>query len=225
MTAGKVSELPRITPAFREHRLQWISGTYEDISSEYQLLLLIQPNCAGSVINSIPVANKISSSTNDFDTYCVSTAFEDFEFNTIESARGLLDGTLYGKAAQKIGKRISSSSSIPQMPFAHDYIVKREDADEDFKRWALNALHQSARSELRLIGYSEHKIEQKLKSTGYSALPEYLAELFWSVKAEGSPTWIVHKNNGEVMDVRFGYMDEKEIRDWVGRLVPSTFGP
>jgi len=215
-----VPELPRLTPAFREHRLQWLSGNNQDLSSEYQLLLLIQPNCPGSVINCIPIANKIASFTNDFDTYCVSTAFEDFEFNNIESARALLDGTLYGKAAQKLGK---TTSCIPQMPFAHDYIVKRDEADEDFKQWALNVLLQSAREQLRIIGYSEAKIDKKLESIGYSSLPEVLAELFWSVKAEGSPTWVVHKNNGEVMDVRFGYMNEKEIREWVGRLVPTSF--
>jgi len=217
------SELPRLTPAFREHRLQWLSGNHQDLCSEYQLVLLIQPNCAGSVMHSIPVANKIAQSTNDFDTYCVSTAFEDFEFNNIDSARALLDGTLYGKAAQKLGNKITSTSCIPQMPFAHDYIVRRDEADKDFKQWALNAMLQSAREQLRLLGYSEDKVDKKLEPIGYSALPEILAELFWSVKAKGSPTWVVHKSNGEVMDVRFGYMNEKEIRDWIGRLVPTTF--
>jgi hypothetical protein len=215
-----VSDLPRLTPDFRSHRLQWISGSNEDLASEYQLLLLIQPNCAGCLVNSVPVANAIAASTNDFDTYCVSTAFEDFNYNNIHSARALMDGTLVGNAAMKLG---DTTSCIPQMPFAQDYIVNRDKADHDFKEWALYVLLQSARSQLRAMGSSEAKIEKKLESVSYNALPEKLAELFWTVKAEGSPTWVVHKNNGEVMDVRFGYLDEKEIRQWVGRLVPSTF--
>ena len=214
------SDLPRLTPAFRANRLTWLSGSHEHLSSEYQLLLLIQPNCAGCVVNSIPVANAIAASTNDFDTYCVSTAFEDFEYNTIESARALLGGKLCGDAANKLG---STTRNIPQMPFAHDYMVNRDDADEDFKEWALYVMLQSARAQLRALNYTDAKIHQKLDGVSYNALPEMLAELFWSVKAEGSPTWVVHKNNGEVMDVRFGYMDEKQIRQWVGRLVPSSF--
>jgi hypothetical protein len=213
-------DLPRLTPAFREHRLRWLSGNHKDLSSEYQLLLLIQPNCAGCIINSIPVANAIAASTNDFDTYCVSTAFEDFHYNNIDSARSLLEGYLGGDAAEKLGYQ---TSCIPQMPFAHDYVVDRDEADEDFKDWALEVLIQSAKDQLRTLGYTEAKISQKLQFVGYSALPEKLAELFWSVKAEGSPTWVVHKNNGEVLDVRFGYLDEKSIRQWVGRLVPTAF--
>jgi hypothetical protein len=171
-------------------------------------------------VNSVPVANSIAASTNDFDTYCVSTAFEDFNYNNIHSARALMDGTLGGNAAMKLGY---TTSSIPQIPFAQDYILNRDQADHDFKEWALYVLLQNARRQLRAMGTSEAKIEKKLESVSYNALPEKLAELFWSVKAEGSPTWVVHKNNGEVMDVRFGYLDEKEIRQWVGRLVPSTF--
>ena len=220
MTMINASDLPRLTPAFRANRLTWLSGSHDQLASEYQLLLLIQPNCAGCVVNSIPVANAIAASTNDFDTYCVSTAFEDFDYNNVESARALLNGNLRGDAANKLGY---TTSNIPQMPFAHDYMVKRDDADEDFKEWALHVMLQSAHAQLQALNYSEAKIHRKLDGVSYNALPEMLAELFWSVKAEGSPTWVVHKNNGEVMDVRFGYMDEKQIRQWVGRLVPSSF--
>lgn len=213
-------DLPRLTPEFRAHRLEWLSGSNNDLKSEYQLLLLIQPNCAGCLVNSVPVANAIASSTNDFDTYCVSTAFEDFDFNHVDAARALLDGTLGGTAAMKLG---CTTQCIPQMPFAHDYVVNRDEADSDFKEWALQAMLESARDQLRTLGVVEAKIDRKLEAVSYNALPEKLAELFWTIKAEGSPTWVVHKNNGEVIDVRFGYLDEKEIRQWVGRLVPSTF--
>jgi hypothetical protein len=213
-------DLPRLTPAFRAHRLQWLSGSNKDLTNDYQLLLLIQPNCPGCLVKSVPTANAIASSTNDFDTYCVSTAFEDFEFNNIDSARALLAGNLVGTSAMRLGR---TTSYIPQMPFAHDYMVDRDEADENFKDWALCAMLESAREQLRTIAVSEENIERKLQGVSYNALPQKLAELFWTVKAEGSPTWIVHKNNGEVLDVRFGYMDEKEVRQWVGRLVPATF--
>ena len=218
-----VPEIPRLTPSFRAHRLQWLAGSHEDLAQEYQLLLLIQPNCPGCLVNSVPVANAIAESVDDFDTYCVSTAFEDFEYNRIESARELLNGTIGGTAAEILADRSNVTDFIPRMPFAHDYLVNRDEADEDFKEWALHTMLQSARQQLRNLQYTEEKIEKKLDKVGYNALPEKLAELFWSVKAEGSPTWVVHKNNGEVLDVRFGYMDEKQIRQWIGRLVPASF--
>ena len=217
------SDNPRLTPSFRANRLHWLSGSHQDLTKDYQLLLLIQPNCPGCLVNSIPVANAIAESADDFDTYCVSTAFEDFEYNKVDSARALLRGTVVGTAAETLNASTIVDSYIPRMPFAHDYIVNRDEADEDLKQWALHTLLESARQQLRNLQYSEDRIERKLDGVSYNALPEKLAELFWSVKAEGSPTWVVHKNNGEVLDVRFGYMDEEEIQKWVGRLVPSSF--
>ena len=187
------------------------------------MLLLIQPNCPGCLVNSVPVANAIAESSDDFDTYCVSTAFEDFEYNQVESAQALLNGTVGGTAAEKLAVSSNLTACIPRMPFAHDFLVNRDEADEDLKEWALHTMLQSARQQLRNLQYTEEKIERKLYNVSYNALPEKLAELFWSVRAEGSPTWVVHKNNGEVLDVRFGYMDEKQIRQWIGRLVPASF--
>jgi hypothetical protein len=218
----KNAEFPLLKPSFRASRLKWLSGNCEDLKREYQLLLIIQPNCPGCIVNSIPVANVIAKSTDDFDVYCVSTAFDDFEVNNVECAAALLDGSLCGTSAEILGETICHGN-IPQVPFAHDFMTDREKADEDLKEWALTVMLESARNQLRSLHYTEAKIDQKLENVQYNALPEQLGELFWSVKALGTPTWVVHKYNGEILDVRFGFMDLKEILHWVGRFIPASF--
>jgi hypothetical protein len=218
----KSAEFPLLKPSFRSNRLTWLSGNHEDLKSEYQLLLIIQPNCPGCIVNALPVANAIANSSDDFDVYCVSTAFEDFEINNAECATALLEGSLSGIPAAILGDTFSPGS-IPQIPFAHDYMANREDADEDLKEWALTVMLESARNQLPSLQYTEEKIDQKLENVQYSALPEQLGELFWSVKALGTPTWVVHKYNGEVLDVCFGVMDLKEILQWVGKYIPASF--
>jgi hypothetical protein len=218
----KIAQLPLLKPSFRAHRLTWLSGSHEDLKSEYQLLLIIQPNCPGCIINAIPVANAIVNSTKDFDVYCVSTAFEDFDINNSESAMALLDGSLSGMSAALLGDN-SEPCSIPQIPFAHDYMKNREEADEDLKDWALSVMLESARNQLRSLNYTEEKIDRKLENIEYNALPDQLGELFWSVKALGTPTWVVHKYNGEIIDVCFGVMDLKKILHWVEKYIPASF--
>ena len=216
---------PLLTPSFRANRLQWLSGSHDDLRNDYQLLLIIQPNCPGCLAHAIPVANAIAKSTADFDTYCVSTAFEDFEFNNVHTARALLHGNLVGSAADKLSgmNSFDTTAFIPHMPFAHDHVINRKDADSDFKEWVLSVMIESARQQLQSMRFDEERIESILQGVSCKILPEELAELFWSVKAEGSPTWVIHKRNGEVLDVRFGYMDEKQICQWVGKLVPASF--
>eukprot|EP00543_Licmophora_paradoxa_P001299 CAMPEP_0202454484 /NCGR_PEP_ID=MMETSP1360-20130828/12201_1 /ASSEMBLY_ACC=CAM_ASM_000848 /TAXON_ID=515479 /ORGANISM="Licmophora paradoxa, Strain CCMP2313" /LENGTH=216 /DNA_ID=CAMNT_0049073809 /DNA_START=22 /DNA_END=669 /DNA_ORIENTATION=+ len=216
MTTLEVAEipndLPELTPAFRSHRLEWLSGSHEDLQHELQLVLLIQPNCPGCLLNALPVANAImASDQNDFGIYCVSTAFEDFEYNTVQNARLLLEGVLVGESARILGP---TTRHIPQMPFAHDFVVDRDNADEDLKEWAFMTLEENARAQLKFMHLSEERIEKALESINFSSLPEKLGELFWSVKAQGTPTWVLHGYDGRVLGVRFGYLEEEDIRQW-----------
>jgi hypothetical protein len=53
--------------------------------------------------------------------YCVSTAFEDFELNTVESTRGLLEGKTVGATQWQIGP-VMDPSTIPP-PTCKEYFL------------------------------------------------------------------------------------------------------
>lgn len=179
-------------------------------------MFLIQPNCPGCILHGIPIANAIASSKNRFDTYCVATAFEDFEYNTIEGTQNLLEGRLYGASSEKLG---SSTENIPTMPVAFDCVVDLEDASEELKEETLAATIESARGQLRSMNVPEDRINQALCKVGNEALPPKIAEVFWTVRAQGTPTWVVHRANGEILGVHFGFMSEVEMRDWVNSFL------
>lgn len=180
------------------------------------VMFLIQPNCPGCILHGLPVANAVASSKNLFDIYCVSTAFEDFEHNKVENTMDLLQGKLHGASAAKLGPE---TETIPTMPVAYDVVVPREEASDELRLTSLEALKENAREQLQAMGVPEKRIELALAHVEPDALPEKIAEIFWGVRAQGTPTWVVHRADGEILGVEFGFMDETKLRSWVNELI------
>jgi hypothetical protein len=193
--------------------LLWLQGSPADLGSEIQLGLLIQPNCPGCHMYALPLANDLyASKERDFDIYCVSTAFEDFKYNTIESAQALVqDGRLVGASKQRLGK---AAPSIPTMPFAYDTIVEKADAPESLLQMALDATKENAREELG-ADLQTRLTEAALARFGTEVLPLKIAHTFYAVKAMGTPTWFVHTKGGDILDCKFGHKTQDELLKWV----------
>lgn len=117
-------------------KLTWLQGSASELTHDVHLLLLIQPNCPGCHMHALPLANSLMQSKRDFDVYCVSTAFEGFEFNTIEAAQQLLNGKHVGVSKERLGE---TARHVPGMPFAHDVVVATSSAPTELKDLALNA--------------------------------------------------------------------------------------
>jgi hypothetical protein len=196
-------------------RLAWLQGSPADLTHNHQLLLLIQPNCPGCHTHAIPLANQLIQTTKrDFDVYCISTAFEDFEYNTEEAARLLLAGKHVGVAREQLGE---TALHVPQMPLAHDIVVEKGEASADDITKALDATKYAAYDQMQgrtSLGVLERQIEK----LGESLLPDFIAEVFYSVRASGTPTWVVHNTNGEVLGVKLGQMEEPALLEWMDQL-------
>jgi len=147
----------------------------------------------------------------DFDVYCVSTAFEDFGFNNVGTAKELLDGKHVGVAKDRLGE---TAKHVPAMPFAHDVVVPTAAATTELKDLALNATKDNARKQMA-GRVPENVLEEHLSQVGYEALPEFIAEFFYAVNAMGTPSWVLHKSNGEVLDHTFGNMSESGLTAWI----------
>ena len=214
-------QLPIILPPLES--LQWLQGSPisdDDFTHDIQLLLLVQSNCPGCHSQAIPLANKLVESKQDFDVYCIFTAFEDFEYNTKESARQLvLEGKHVGVTKQRLGE---TAKDTPKMPVAFDNVIRKQDATQDL----LNMAFEST----KYITYEQSKqmspeanitlgmIERQLEKMGgvVDVLPEYIAEVFYKVRAQGTPTWVIHKNpSREVLDVKFGQQKQESLLEWI----------
>lgn len=95
--------------------LLWLQGSPADLSNDIRLGLLIQPNCPGCHMHAVPLANELYAlQGRNFDIYCISTAFEDFEYNTIESAEALVKtGRLVGISKRRLENLLQVYRTCP----------------------------------------------------------------------------------------------------------------
>ena len=198
--------------------LEWLQGSPEEFTHDIQLMLLIQPNCPGCHTEALPLANKLTETKQAFDLYCISTAFEEFEYNTKASAQSLLDGKHVGIPKQRLGETVEH---IPKMPLAYDNVIAKTEAKSEYIAMALEATKYITYEQAQELNPSITigMIERQIEKMGTDLLPEYIAETFYKVRAKGTPTWVVHKSNGEVLDVKFGHLSEKAILDWIEQYV------
>lgn len=195
--------------------LPWLQGSPSDLTHNLQLMLLIQPNCPGCHAHAIPVANALhSQKQKKFDIYCVSTAFEDFELNNMDSAALMLKGSLVGDAQCRLG---DYTDSIPEMPLAHDFLIRQIDASTALLDLALESTKCNAREQLKGVIPTDI-LESRLSKATYDMLPPKIATIFWTVRAQGTPTWVLHKSNGEILGKAFGHKSEEDIECWIARL-------
>ena len=90
------------------------------------LLLVFQVNCPGCFTYALPLAEAIHNQANRLGiaVKALSTAFEDFDLNTVENTRALVeDGTLVGETKGALG-RDSYEGSI-SFPVAVDAGIER----------------------------------------------------------------------------------------------------
>lgn len=197
--------------------LEWLQGSPADLQQELQLCLLMQPNCPGCIQYAIPTANTLFSQGNrDFNVYCISTAFEDFEYNTFESANKLLSGKLVGASKQALGE--TTTSGIPQMPLARDIVVKKSSADSSLVSMALNATRQHALKQANGMNIPPDTLRQALSNIRVEVLPEQIARVFYTVSSQGTPTWILHDARGRVLDSRFGHYSAEQLAEWIDEI-------
>jgi hypothetical protein len=185
-----------------------------------------------------------------FDVYAISTAFEDFEYNTIESTRLLVtEGRRVGVVKEQLGESAYTSTSrvivprnsnntntnkplsIPWMPVAFDTIISRTEASSEFVAQAIQAPLHNARQHLEsVMQLPPTVVEQSLASLtdnkdpsvlADKLLPDYMARVFYAVAAQGTPTWILHDEKGYVLDRIFGQHTPVQLQEWAIKCIAA----
>jgi hypothetical protein len=247
-SSSSIYQIDRLPPL---DSLEWLQGSPADLTHNLRLLLLWQPNCPGCHSHALPLANRLASAAyypnKSFDVYAISTAFEDFEYNTRESALLLLrHGTLVGAAAAAAAAarqpERSTTNRIPTLPLAHDIVVPKSQAPTELVDLAMTATKSNARAELSFLlldQQQQHRqqqqqqqqqetsvvVEAALAQIDANMLPAAIAHIFYAVRAQGTPTWVLHTADGQVLDRRLMMIqgssaimmddNERELLDWI----------
>ena len=167
------------------------------------LLLVFQVNCPGCFLQAFPMANRLHAdyASKGLKVLGMSTAFEDFELNTLENTKGLVSkGELVGET-----KRILNRLGHPKLPFqiqfdvAFDFLEPRD----------LKSVDKEAENYCRQIeGFDEASQNRKDVIHGqlkqYFLEKKYTAVTFEENKLQGTPSWILFDKDFHILYECFG---------------------
>lgn len=186
------------------------------ILRKINFLFVFQVNCPGCFIYGIPIANRLYEDfKNQIGFISISTAFEDFEYNTEENTKLLLNqGTLVGET-----KKALSGHGFEELPYPIKFPVafdKFSDNSFDLKDIALKIcqLHPEYTIWPEFEQIALHK-----KVYQYLNNLDSIALTFTVNQFKGTPTMVVFNDSYEILDSKFGHTDYNDIKSKLESLI------
>lgn len=195
---------------------EWVQGLPSNIDKEKDKVVLVevfQVNCPGCFLYGIPEAINIYNKFKDdgVRVWGIATAFEDFDKNTLENLKMLLEtGEVIGdtkNGLQQYGKLKDSKLpyKIP-FPVAMDSLKKTSENITE-ERIMDFILTQMPDFNSQPEDYKKQIIE---RVKDYMKSKEYEAETFEMFSLQGTPSSIIIDRKGILRDVSFGQMGNLE---------------
>lgn len=190
------------------HYSEILQGDFD--LKKLNLLLLFQVNCPGCFSYALPVFNKLFSEFNSCGVsfLAISTAFEDFDKNTLNNTKELIkNGTLIGET-----RKFMKTQGIDKLPYSLNFPIAMDKMNID-DTIDLNTIistvcelnpNYDAWPELEKKAFYK-KVEKYLKSLDQIALTFTLNQL------RGTPSFILFNSEYEILSEWFGHVENEEI--------------
>ncbi len=189
---------------------EWVQGLETNFDQEKDHIILVevfQVNCPGCFMYGIPEAINIYNKYKDDGVRVigVATAFEDFDKNTLDNLKMLLDtGETIGDTKQALGTygQLDGNKLPYKIPFpvAMDSLIK--ETGEISKERIMEFIYsQIPEFDSQPEDY-RNQIINRVKD--YMKTKEYNAETFEMFSLQGTPSTIVVDRKGILRDVSFG---------------------
>lgn len=196
---------------------EFVQGMPTNIDQEKDKVVLVevfQVNCPGCFLYGIPEAINIYNKFKDDGVRVigVSTAFEDFDKNTLENLRLLLEtGEVIGDTKQGLEQygQLQDGGKLPYkipFPVAMDKLTKIN--GEIPKEKMMNFIYSQIPDFDSKPEDYRNDIIQRVKD--YMKSKEYSAETFEMYALQGTPSSILVDRNGILRDVSFGQTNHLE---------------
>jgi len=195
---------------------EWVQGMPSNFTQEKDQIVLVevfQVNCPGCFLYGIPEAINIYNKFKDdgVRVWGVATAFEDFDKNTLENLKLLLEtGEVIGDTKQALAQhgKLDDSKLNYKIPFpvAVDSLEKAN-GEIDEKRIMDYIYNQ-------LPGFDsqpdDYKKQIKQKVIDHLKSKQFSAETFEMYSLQGTPSSIIVDRKGILRDVSFGQTGNSE---------------
>ena len=186
------------------------------------LMMVFQVNCPGCFIYGFPVLKELQTYYgNKLSCIALSTAFEDFQINTEENAKLLVNtGELVGEAlkAQEAGHLIWESSTL-SVPVLIDEVINQSELQksEFVESIIINILDQTTTSPLE---------QENMRAPLYnyfSQLPQ-CGKTFTANLMRGTPSFFLFTDSMEILVQWFGHSDSRLIRNKLDIFIDKKHG-
>lgn len=173
------------------------------------LLLIFQVNCPGCFTHALPLFNELFEQyKNQLGFLALSTAFEDFDINTKENTKALLEkGELVGETKKMLNQYGKEKLPYPiHFPVAMDEKMKPPDKNSvienicylnpDFQIWP---------------DYDKNLMRERISE--YLDQQSEISLTFTSNQLKGSPTLVLLNEKSELLQSWFGHVQKEMITE------------
>lgn len=206
---------------FKMRTSQVLQGDFQITS--LNLLLAFQVNCSGCFIYALPLAEKLHQLYgNRLNVLGLSTAFEDFDLNTLEYTQCLLEtGEVVGATKLFFQQNGRQSYSLPTtFPIAFDQVGEASELFDDNDVEHVCRLTPSfVTMDLATQTRVRARVNQVLKGrspVGYT---------FSVNQLQGTPSWILFDGESTILAQWFGHKSENEVNAMIAPVLESALQP
>jgi len=188
----------------------WVQGLETNFDQEKDHVVLaevFQVNCPGCFLYGIPEAINIYNKFKDDGVRVlgVATAFEDFDKNTLDNLKLLLQtGEVIGDTKQTLGQqdKIDDNKLQYKIPFPVGMDSLKKTAEDITQERIMEFIHnQLPNFDSQPDDYKKQIIQ---RTKDYMKSKEYEAETFEMYSLQGTPSSIIVDRKGILRDVSFG---------------------
>jgi len=188
----------------------WVQGLETNFDQEKDHVVLaevFQVNCPGCFLYGMPEAINIYNKFKDDGVRVlgVATAFEDFDKNTLDNLKLLLQtGEVIGDTKQALGQhdKIDGSKLQYKIPFPVGMDSLKKTAEDVSQERIMEFIYN------QLPNFDSQPVEYKnqiiQRTKDYMKTKEYEAETFEMYSLQGTPSSIIVDRKGILRDVSFG---------------------
>ena len=194
----------------------WLQGeatTLQDLRGKVVLVEVFQLNCAGCFVHALPEAAHLHKTyaRQGLHVIGLATAFEDFEINTLENLRALVNtGELIGEPLRQLSAAglLNGNTLDFELPFAIAMDRLSENHDEVSEDSVMRFINSQLSDYATLPTARQRQIQQQ--ASAYLHARTHRAHSFELYQLQGTPSSIVIDRNGILREISFGRADHLE---------------
>ncbi len=186
---------------------------------DLNVMLIFQVNCPGCFMHGFPFANRLHKEfgPQGLKVMALSTAFEDYEMNTLDNTKILLsDGILVGET-----KKILNDNGYDELPYPITLPVGFDDL-QPMKNKALTeeGIERMCQTlpDYERLNFTERKLV-RAQVKEYLLNKKFFAATFDANDLRGTPSWILYDKDYQMYAKWFGHQFHKEIEQQIKKFL------